>query len=319
VEEADVSTEAPPVSDSYRAFLETVVQLRPRLHRFCARMSGSVLDGEDIVQETLFEAYRNLDKFDSTRPLKPWLFQIAYNRSIDFLRKHASRVAAESVSTIPDTAKPSHPAVFDLDRALEHLVISLPPKERACVLLKDVLDYSLEEVAEMIDSTLGGVKAALHRARAKLTTSPARSRQSLYSDIPAATQHVGAIDPELHRVIKLYVDRFNRRDWDGLRELIRADARLMVVDAFAGKLAESTYFGNYERMSRVWKMAAGEADGEPVVVRLDRAADIWTASSIIRLYVAGEHIDRIVDYSHCPWVISAAHVVTSCSTDLPSE
>jgi RNA polymerase sigma-70 factor (ECF subfamily) len=208
--------------------------------------------------------------------------------------------------------------VFDLDRALEHLVISLPPKERACVLLKDVLDYSLEEVAEMIDSTLGGVKAALHRARAKLTALPARSRQSLYSDARAATQHVGAIDPELHRVIQLYVDRFNRRDWDGLRELIRADARLMVVDAFAGKLAESPYFGNYERMSRVWKMAAGEIDGEPVVVRLDRGADIWTASSIIRLYVAGEHIDRIVDYSHCPWVISAAHVVTSCSTDLPS-
>jgi RNA polymerase sigma-70 factor (ECF subfamily) len=307
-EEADVSTEAPPVSDlRYRAFLETVAQLRPRLHRFCARMSGSALDGEDIVQETLFEAYRNLDKFDSTRPLKPWLFQIAYNRSIDFLRKHASRVAAESVSTIPDTAKPGDSAVFDLDRALEHLVISLPPKERACVLLKDVLDYSLEEVAEMIDSTLGGVKAALHRARAKLTTSPARSRQS------------SAIDPELHRVVKLYVDRFNRRDWDGLRELIRADARLMVVDAFAGKLAESPYFGNYERMSRVWKMAAGEADGEPVVVRLDRGADIWTASSIIRLYVAGEHIDRIVDYSHCPWVISAAHVVTSRSTDLPFE
>src|SRR6185295_17775791 len=59
----------------YKAFLETVTQLRPRLHRYCARMTGSVLDGEDIVQEALFEAYRKLDTFDDRRALGPWLFR----------------------------------------------------------------------------------------------------------------------------------------------------------------------------------------------------------------------------------------------------
>jgi RNA polymerase sigma factor (sigma-70 family) len=70
-----------------RAVLETVSTLRPSLHRYCARMTGSVMDGEDVVQEALIEAYRKLDKYDESRPLKPWLFRIAHNRCIDFLRR----------------------------------------------------------------------------------------------------------------------------------------------------------------------------------------------------------------------------------------
>ena len=68
-----------PFEARYLAFLETVSQIRPRLHRYCARMTGSVLDGEDIVQDALFEAYRKLDQFDDSRPLSPWLFRIAHN------------------------------------------------------------------------------------------------------------------------------------------------------------------------------------------------------------------------------------------------
>jgi RNA polymerase sigma-70 factor, ECF subfamily len=78
---------AGPFEARYLAFLETISTLRPSLHRYCARMTGSVMDGEDVVQETLFEAYRKLDKFDESRPLKPWLFRIAHNRCIDFLRR----------------------------------------------------------------------------------------------------------------------------------------------------------------------------------------------------------------------------------------
>jgi RNA polymerase sigma-70 factor (ECF subfamily) len=260
-------------------------------------MTGSVIEGEDVVQEALFEAYRNLDTFDASRPLKPWLFQIAHNRCIDFLRKHAVRVAAETASATPDMAKAPDPASPDFGRAIERLVINLPPKERACVLLKDVFDYSLEEVAEMVDSTVGGVKAALHRGRTKLAASQAPPR-------PRST-----VAPELNRVIQLYVDRFNRRDWNGLRELISADARLTVVDAFDGRLVDSPYFSNYERLSKAWKMAAGEVDGELAVVRLDRGAYTWTPSSLVLLNFTGKYVDRIVDYSHCPWIISAASYI----------
>src|SRR6266404_4022785 len=64
-----------PVDARYLAFLETISTLRPSLHRYCARMTGSVMDGEDVVQEALIEAYRKMDQFDDSRPLKPWLPQ----------------------------------------------------------------------------------------------------------------------------------------------------------------------------------------------------------------------------------------------------
>src|SRR5262245_27234581 len=82
----------------YRAFLETVVQLRPKLHRYCARMTGSTLDGEDVVQDALFDAYRRLDSYDDSRPIGPWLFRIAHNRCIDFLRRRDVRVQAEDAA-----------------------------------------------------------------------------------------------------------------------------------------------------------------------------------------------------------------------------
>src|SRR5215468_11135790 len=91
-----------PFEARYLAFLETIKHLRPSLHRYCARMTGSVMDGEDIVQEALFEAYRKLNKFDASRPLKPWLFRIAHNRSIDFLRRKGVRDDAELAVAMPE-------------------------------------------------------------------------------------------------------------------------------------------------------------------------------------------------------------------------
>src|SRR6266404_1954759 len=87
----------------YLAFLETITHLRPSLHRYCSRMTGSVMDGEDIVQEALFQAYRKLDSFDDDRPLTPWLFRIAHNRCIDHLRRRDVRETAEAAVLVPDS------------------------------------------------------------------------------------------------------------------------------------------------------------------------------------------------------------------------
>jgi RNA polymerase sigma-70 factor (ECF subfamily) len=285
-----------PFEARYLAFLETIATLRPALHRYCARMTGSVMDGEDVVQEALFEAYRKLDQFDQSRPLKPWLFRIAHNRCIDLLRHRGVRDEAELTVAVPEAVPPAEPAL-GTGKAVEHLVLTLPPKERACVLLKDVFDYSLEEIAELVDSTVGGVKAALNRARTKLAE----------SSIQVSANRT--VSPELKRVMQLYVERFNRRDWDGVRELVSADARLNVAERFAGKFSEAPYFFNYDRWPWPWKLALGEVDGEPVIVVLRRGADTWTPHSVTRLSVTGGHIDRIVDYIHCPWVLPAASSV----------
>jgi RNA polymerase sigma-70 factor (ECF subfamily) len=107
-----------------------------------------------------FSAYRSLDTFDDSRPLAPWLFRIAHNHCIDFLRRRGVREEAEAAAAEPDFIEPADPSGPTVGPAIEHLVLNLPPKERACVLLKDVFEYSLEEIAELVDSTVGGVKAA---------------------------------------------------------------------------------------------------------------------------------------------------------------
>jgi RNA polymerase sigma-70 factor (ECF subfamily) len=278
----------------YLAFLTTVADLRPSLHRYCARMTGSIADGEDIVQETLFQAYQRLDSFDDTRPFKPWLFRIAHHRCVDFLRHRGVREDAEAGADTPDAVSPADPPGPALGRAVEHLVLTLPPKERACVLLKDVLDYSLEEIAELLDSTVGGVKAALHRGRAKLVASPA----------PRAPRR--EVAPELAALLGSYVERFNRRDWDGLRELVAADARVRVADRFTGRLADSPYFGRYQRVTTPWRLVSAVIDGEPMIVTEYAERGVWTARGVVRLEVRDGRIATITDYEHCPWVLTAA-------------
>jgi len=111
--------------------------------------------------------------------------------------------------------------------------------------------------------------------------------------------------------MQLYVERFNRRDWKAVRELVSADARLTVADAFAGKLTEAPYFTNYERWSTPWRFAIGEVDGEPAVIILQRGADTRTPYSLVRLMINERQIDAIFDYAHCPWVISAAAAIST--------
>src|SRR5947208_3858253 len=137
------------VDARYLAFLETVSTLRPSVHRYCAAMTGSVMDGEDVVKETLIEAYRKLDQFDESRPLKPWLFRIAHNRSIDFLRRKGVRDEAEAAAAVPEAVSPAEPAVLGLGTAFERLVITLPPYDLASSILYVVLVYSPKEIADL--------------------------------------------------------------------------------------------------------------------------------------------------------------------------
>ena len=88
-------------------------------------------------------------------------------------------------------------------------------------------------------------------------------------------------------MLRLYVERFNQQDWDGLRTLIAADARLRVADAFSGPLADSPYFGKWAAVRVPWRMAAGEVDGEPAVIILQRLDDRWTPKSAVLLELTG--------------------------------
>ena len=148
--------------ESRRQFLALVADLRPELHRYCARMTGSIADGEDIVQETLARAYYALPEFATIPPLRPWLFRIAHNRALDHLRRYDQRMG-QPLDTAADANGESADDPED-ELAREHALhvavsrfVELAPAQRSCVILKDVLGHSLEEIAALLDLSVPAV------------------------------------------------------------------------------------------------------------------------------------------------------------------
>lgn len=297
------------VEKQRRRFLATVMPVRPRLHRYCARMSGSVADGEDLVQETLAQAFFSLESLKDEQRLESWLFRIAHNKCLDFLRRDA-RWREESV-IYDDESLPEQLIIEDdvqpepLDDALAVLVSRLPPMERACVLLKDVLDYRLREIADTVGSTVGGVKAALHRGRSKLRP---------FHD---GARHAELAEQE-RRLLEEYVEVFNRRDWTALRRLIRADARVEVVEAgdFAVLDPATPYFTNYATLPWQWSLSICRVDGEPLVVHWRKYGDEWRPLSALRLWWRDGKVARIRDYVHVEYLLAHSRIADERHHDL---
>jgi len=254
VTSADV---VPILEQARRQFLALVEHVRPELLRYCARMTGSVADGEDVVQETLAHACYELPQLKALPALRPWLFRIAHNRAIDHWRRESHR-ASEPLDAALDVAgaaslEPDH--VIARQQAVHAAIssfLALAPAQRACVILKDVLDHSLDEIAAELELSVPAVKAALHRGRAALQGS-ARSM---------ATAGASAISPALRR----YALLFDAHDWTGVRQLLADDVRLDLVSRrkASGRREVANYFENYERASD-WRVAPAHFEGREVL------------------------------------------------------
>jgi len=127
-------------------FLGLVESVRPELHRYCARLTGSVIEGEDIVQETLAKAFYTMSQTLEVPPLRPWLFRIAHNTAIDFLRSRGRRQTEPSGEIDEIAAYDAAPDPLIVRAALARF-LTLPLTQRSAVVLKDVLGHSLEEIA----------------------------------------------------------------------------------------------------------------------------------------------------------------------------
>jgi RNA polymerase sigma-70 factor, ECF subfamily len=283
-----------------QAFLGRVGSLRPELHRYCARMVGSAIDGEDLVQETLATAYYKLSLMKQDVPLQAWLFKIAHNKCIDFLR--ARRPHEEWIEDAFDGVAPVDDELERrqlLDDAFRHILGALAPAERACVVMKDVLGYELTEIAHILDTTVGGVKAALHRGRQKLRET---TRQH-------AVPRQGSLEHQEH--LARFVERFNARDWDGLAALLRADAQCDVVGTWAAvgrDVIRRNYFQKYAGFEFSWRIGQAEVDGERVAVCWHEVEGSWRARSFIRLQWDGEHIRSLRDYIYIPYLLEDARI-----------
>ena len=152
-----------------RAEFDTLVaDVRPQLLRYCARMTGSAVDGEDIVQEALAKVYFRLPQLGHVENLRAWLFRVAHNKALDYLRRYDVRFGETLEGELPAQTEDSPLAAAEVaEWGLSHFV-RLTALQRSCVILKDVLSYQLEEISEILGAKLGTVRSRIHRGRAML-------------------------------------------------------------------------------------------------------------------------------------------------------
>ena len=286
-------------------------KLRPELHRYCARLMGSVIDGEDVVQDTFTRAFVALDELEETAPLRAWLFRIAHNRALDLLRSRAIHAAEpiEAAHEVADTESTDPVEVLMRREAVETAVsrfVELPTVQRSVVILKDVLDQSLEEIAAMLDLTVNAVKAHLARGRARLKTINAQA---------AAEPAPRPPSPAVAR----YVTLFNGRDWDGLRAMLADDVRLIqsTYPLRAGTADVGMFFGIYSRSAPVQLVPAWLDGREVIAVYEDPQAA--KPSYLMWLEWADGRISFIRDYRYVRYVIDDAELVLAPGTAPPGE
>jgi RNA polymerase sigma-70 factor (ECF subfamily) len=193
-------------------FDELVRDVRQDLHRYCSRMVGSSIEGEDVVQDVLAKVFYQLSELGEVTSLRGWIFKVAHNR-LDYLRRYDRThvVALESDAVAPDEADALERT--ELTTVGLSYFAKLTPMQRSCVILKDVLEYSLSEISAVLDTSLPATKGALHRGRASL-------RQAVHS----AEEHTPVALTDAETVLlSRYADRFNAHDFDGLREMLAED------------------------------------------------------------------------------------------------
>jgi RNA polymerase sigma-70 factor (ECF subfamily) len=287
-------------ADRRAELLALAGELRPELHRYCSRLVGSVVEGEDVVQDTLTKAFIALDGMAEAPSLRAWLFRIAHNRALDVLRSKAIRVA-EPIEAAHDVVDPAIPDPLEelmRQEAVKTAVTrfaELPIPQRNVVILKDVLDEPLAEIASLLDLTIDSVKAHLARGRARLR------------EINAKAAELSDIRPPSAAVAR-YVALFNQKDWVGLRAMLADDVRLTQSShpVREGPADVGMFFTIYAKIDGVWLAPAWLEDRDVIAVFESRRDAV--PSYFMWLEWRGNQITHIRDYKYVRYVMSGAEL-----------
>ena len=231
---------AHPGTGADQALAEDLEQYRRELTGYCYRMLGSVFDAEDAVQETMVRAWRGMDGFEGRSAVRSWLYRIATNVCLDLLRGSQRRASpmdmgpsrsadAFSYATLPEASwiqpvpdarvlpEAGDPAELAASKEAIRLAFVaalqyLPPRQRAVLILREVLRWQAAEVAELLDTSVASVNSALQRARATMS---ARGAEDPIPEEPTGEQRA---------LLTRYVDAFERYDITSLVSLLHEDA-----------------------------------------------------------------------------------------------
>ncbi|MEO7910407.1 MAG: sigma-70 family RNA polymerase sigma factor [Roseiflexaceae bacterium] len=282
-----------------RAEFEALVQdIRPELHRYCARMIGSAVDSEDVVQDALAKAYASLPATAITN-MRGWLFRIAHNKAIDYLRR-ASHQQLEHLDEHALFAEPDPPIEEpELVTVALSVFLKLTPKQRSCVILKDVMRYSLAEISELLDATVPEIKAALHRGRVRLR----ELSKSVTADAPTM------LDAHERELLAAYIACFNARDFDAVRAMLADEVRLDLINRLTlqGVVKVGEYFHRYA-LADDWRLALGAVEDRPAILVYDPREQSSQPVYFMLLAWEGAQVSIIRDYRYVPYVIRDAVV-----------
>ncbi|UPJ49390.1 sigma-70 family RNA polymerase sigma factor [Bradyrhizobium sp. 200] len=275
-----------------------LIAMRPRLHRYCARMVGSVIDGEDVLQDALTKAVEAHASIGDIGNPEGWLFRIAHNTALDFLRRRNRQEALRGLAEVDMIVDQ-----FDLVESRQIAATSLrtfmrlPVAQRSSVILMDVLGCSLQEICEIMACGLPAAKAALHRGRMQLRQIAGEPEDTLQQKLSDADRvRLGA-----------YVAHFNARDFDAIRAMIADDVRLDLVSRtrMRGKAEVFSYFGNYDKVSD-WRLVPGLVEGHPAILVLDPSELDAKPKYFMLLDWSAGKVAAIRDFRHAPYVIDGA-------------
>jgi RNA polymerase sigma-70 factor (ECF subfamily) len=268
-----------------RAFRALVEPYRQAIEVHCYRMLGSIHDAEDVTQETLLRAWRSLDRFERRASIFTWLFRIATNACLDEIERRPrrpepvidpypdERLAASPVATSDPAAR------FAQREGVEHAFVTaiqrLPGRQRAVLILHDVLGWTGPEVADLLDTTATAANSALQRARA-----------TLERELPAASPPDDATERAL---LRGYLAAWERADMDALVALLREDAVLSMPpeSAVAGARAIAAFFTDVDALRR-YEARATTAGGRPALALRELRGAL--PHRLLVLDVAGDRI-----------------------------
>jgi RNA polymerase sigma-70 factor (ECF subfamily) len=292
----------PPPSPNLtqREFEEWIQDIRPELHRYATRMTGSVIDGDDVVQEALVKAYASLPMLTHQTNLRGWLFRITHNKAIDHYRRH-SNDPLELLDEYPMTDEPDQPLeAKELAALALSMFLKLAPRQRSCVILKDVLGYSLAEISELLDATVPEIKATLHRGRTRL--------RELSENVETAAPRLDAHEQEL---LARYVDRFNAHDFDSLRMMLADEVRLELIGRTRLKGAAevaNNYFHKYSQ-TFTWRFVVGVVEDHLAILAYE-VEDQESKQPVYFMLLTWEDglVSEIRDYHYARYVLQDATI-----------